>query len=185
MTAQHDEYIVQQILKGKQELFRIIVERYQNHIFTLGMRFFKNYDDAADFTQEVFVKVYNNLASFKGLASFKSWLMKVGYNHAVNKLNSSKNNNSDEYNDSIDNCPNPEMQTMQNELQAILEKAINTLPQEYRICIDLYFYVGLPFKEISNITGYPVNTIKSYVFRAKQQLRHALKGTIAEEYHEM
>lgn len=185
MTTQHDEYFVQQILKGKQELFRIIVERYQNYIFTLGMRFFKNYDDASDFTQEVFVKVYNNLESFKGLASFKSWLMKVGYNHAVNKLHAIKNNNPDIYNESIDNRPNPENQVIRNELHSILEKAINNLPDEYKVCIDLYFFVGLPFKEISHITGFPVNTIKSHVFRAKQHLRHALKGTIAEEYHEM
>ncbi len=185
MTAQNDEYIVQQIIKGNQELFAIIVQRYQNHMFTMGMRFFKNYDDAADFTQEVFVKVYNSLASFKGLASFKSWLMKIGYNHAVNKLNTAKNNHPDEYNDSIDNSPNPETQVMHSELHSILEHAINSLPDAYKVCIDLYFFVGLPFKEISHITGFPVNTIKSYVFRAKQQLRHALKGTIAEEYHEM
>ncbi|MCX8125196.1 MAG: sigma-70 family RNA polymerase sigma factor [Spirochaetes bacterium] len=184
MTTLHDEYIIQQILKGKHDLFRIIVERYQNIIFSLGMRFFKNYDEATDFTQEIFIKVYNNLDTFKGIASFKSWLMKIGYNHAINRLNSVKNNNV-EYNDSIDGCSDPEKQVIHDELQTILEEAVNSLPPEYRVCIDLYFYVGLPFKEISHITGFPVNTIKSYVYRAKQHLRQALKGTIAEDYYEM
>jgi len=185
MNTPGDDYIVRQVLKGNQELFRVIVERYQNHIFTMGMRFFKNPDDAADFTQEVFVKVYNNLSSFKGMASFKSWLMKVGYNHAVNKFISNKNTQCDEYNDSQGNTPDPLNIVMKNELHDIIEKAINDLPEAYKVCIDLYFYVGLPFKEISHITGYPLNTIKSYVFRAKQHLYNALKGTIAEEYNEM
>lgn len=185
MNIPDDEYIVRQVLKGNQELFRVIVERYQKYIFTMGMRFFKNHDDAADFTQEVFVKVYNNLSSFRGMASFKSWLMKIGYNHAINTFHSNRNNPTDEYNDSEGNTLDPLHVVMKNELNEIIEKAIEDLPQTYKVCIDLYFYVGLPFKEISHITGYPVNTIKSYVFRAKQHLYNALKGTIAEEYHEM
>ncbi len=151
----------------------------------MGMRFFKHHEEAADFTQEVFVKVYNNLETFKGTASFKSWLMKVSYNHAVNIFHARKNNNADEYCDSFDTTPEPLQQVIKNELQKALEEAVRKLPEAYRVCIDLYFYVGLPFREISHITGFPINTIKSYVYRAKQHLRNALKGTIAEEYHEM
>ncbi|HOF13266.1 MAG TPA: sigma-70 family RNA polymerase sigma factor [Spirochaetota bacterium] len=180
-----DEHIIQQILKGNQELFKIIIQRYEQLVYSLGMRFFKNHDDASDFTQEVFVKVYGNLYSFKGTASFKTWMMKVCYNHAVNKIAQMQNNNTTEYHDTIADTSEPLNIFMKNELGELLEQAINALPPAYKVCIDLYFYAGLPFKEISGITGYPVNTIKSYVFRAKQHLRDALKGTIADDYHEM
>lgn len=185
MNTYSDENIIQHILKGNQEMFRVIIERYQGHLYAMGMRFFKNHDDASDFSQEVFVKVYNNLYSYKGAAAFKGWLMKIGYNHAINTLHSIQKNDSDEYHD---NCPDnndPMDILLRNELCKVLEEAINDLPPAYKACVDLYFYLGLSMKEISNITGYPVNTIKSHVYRAKKQLYSHLKGTIAEEYNEM
>ena len=79
----------------------------------------------------------------------------------------------------------PEKNHIYGEIKQILAEEINRLPERYRICIDFYFFLGLKYNEISEITGYPVNTIKSDVLRAKNILRQKLKGTIAEEYHEM
>ena len=74
---------------------------------------------------------------------------------------------------------------IKDETISLLRNAMNKLPEQYRICVDLYFYMGMKYAEIEGITGYPVNTIKSNVLRAKQILRDRLRGSIAEDYHEM
>ena len=62
---------------------------------------------------------------------------------------------------------------------------MSALPEKYRVCIDLYFFYGLPYAEISAMTGFPVNTIKSHVSRAKRMLRDSLRETMAEGNDEM
>lgn len=181
-----DEYIVRQVQKGDFELYSLIVERYQDKIFSIGMRFFYDRDDSDDFTQEVFLKAFKKIDSFREIALFKYWLVKLAYNHAINTKKS-------RHADGVDiNCENiqsgyelPETNHIYGEIKQVLTEEINRLPERYRICIDFYFFLGLKYNEISRITGYPVNTIKSDVLRAKNILRQKLKGTIAEEYHEM
>jgi len=181
-----DEYIVRQVQKGDVELYSLIVDRYKNKIYSIGMRFFYDRDDSDDFTQEVFLKAFRKIESFREIALFKYWLVKLAYNHAINTKKKG-------ISDSIEiNCEEiqseyelPEKKHIYGEIKRILAEEINRLPERYRICIDFYFFLGLKYNEISEITGYPVNTIKSDVLRAKNILRQKLKGTIAEEYHEM
>ncbi len=179
-----DERIIRQVLNGDIEKFRIIVERYQSHLYGIGMRFFKNADDSDDFVQDVFIKVFNELRSFKGKAPFRSWLVRIAYNYGINKIKAAKADNVS-FEESVSAEPTPEQRHIKDEAIRLLRTAINSLAERYRICVDLYFFMGLKYGEIESITGYPVNTIKSNVLRAKQILRDRLRGSIAEDYHEM
>lgn len=180
-----DEKIVREILKGEPELFREIVTRHQGRIFAVGMRFCKNREDARDFVQEVFLRAYGNLDSFRGESRFASWLAKIAYNHGINTVKGRKEYESlvEEY--AGEGRPGPDAALARKEISLALKKAIGELPDRYRLCLDLYFFFGLTHLEIRELTGFPLNTIKSHVFRAKQMLRDALRGTIAEEYHEL
>jgi RNA polymerase sigma-70 factor, ECF subfamily len=179
-----DERIVRQILSGDIESFRVIVKRYQSYIFSIGMRFFKNSDDSNDFVQDVFIKAYNELKSFKGIAPFRSWLVRIAYNYGINKIKAGKIDDMI-YKEPASGQPTPEQSHIKDETIGFLRKAIDLLPEQYRICVDLYFFMGLKYNEIESITEYPVNTIKSNVLRAKQILRDKLRGSIAEDYYEM
>ncbi len=179
-----DEQIVKQVLLGGIESFKIIVERYQKKIYGIGMRFFKNMDDSHDFTQEVFIRAYENLKSYAGRAPFRFWLSKIAYNHGINRIGASRAE-SEVPEETAAEGLTPEKGQMKKEVREVLLEAVSRLPERYRVCIDLYFFMGLTYGEISEITGYPVNTIKSNVLRAKIMLRDELKGTIAEEYHEL
>lgn len=180
-----DEQIVKRVIQGNIKNFEHIVDRYQKHIFSIGMRFFKNEEDSYDFTQEVFIKAYQNLRSYKGWAPFRFWLIKIAYNHGINKINAIK----DEFKLSEESIPawvqSPENVHFNGEIKTILLNAIDHLPDRYKLCLDLYFFMNFSYREISDITRFPVNTIKSNVFRAKQLLRNKLKGTIAEDYDEV
>lgn len=177
-----DELIVRNVQQGRTEYFSMIVERYRNKIYGIGMRFFYNHDDSADFTQEVFLRAYDRIHSYREIAPFRFWLTKLAYNLGINM----KKNIPDEKT-SIDDIAepfheeSPEGVHIYHEVKKVLIDEINRLPERYRVCLDLYFFMGLKYTEISEITGFPVNTIKSDVFRAKNILRQIFVGTIAEE----
>lgn len=181
-----DEHIVRQVQKGNLELYRLIIERYQDKVFSIGMRFFYDRDDSDDFTQEVFLKAFSKIDSFREISLFKFWLFKLAYNHAINMKKGMYDKEIDHnYEELPSDYELPEIKHFYSEIKKLLSDEINKLPERYRICIDFYFFMGLKYNEISEITGYPINTIKSDVLRAKNILRQNLKGTIAEDYHEM
>ncbi len=180
-----DERIVALVLRGETALFRELVVRHQGRVHFTGMRFFRNEDDARDFTQEVFVKAYTALGSFRGESKFGSWLLRIAFNHAVNQKRTARETAGIESDRLASAYPGPEAQSLRAEVMEAISSALASLPEKYRICIDFFFFLGLSYGEIGDITGFPVNTIKSHVFRAKQMLRDALRGSAAEEYHEM
>lgn len=180
-----DERIVALVLRGETALFRELVRRHQRRVHFTGMRFFRNEDDARDFTQEVFVKAYTALGSFRGESKFGSWLLRIAFNHAVNQKRAVRETAGIEGDCLASAHPGPEAQSLRTEAMEAISRALSSLPEKYRICIDFFFFLGLSYGEIGDITGFPVNTIKSHVFRAKQILRDALRGSAAEEYYEM
>lgn len=181
-----DEQVVRKVQKGKSEYFSFIVERYSSRIFSIGMRFFYNSEDSADFAQEVFLKAFDKIESYREIAPFRFWLVKLAYNLGINiKKGRGEEHLQVESFDAVYGGESPDEAHIKNELKELLLEEINRLPERYRICLDLYFFFGLKYSEISEITGYPVNTIKSDVFRAKNILRDKLKGTLAEECYEM
>lgn len=180
-----DEHIVEAVLSGSNEAFTILVERYRNRIYSIGYRFFYNSDDASDFCQDVFIKVYSKLETYRFSSPFKYWLGRIAYNHGIN--NKKRRSVLEHSHESVDLLSGERVEppVEQDEIQTLLREAVDTLPEQYRVCIDMYYYWGFSFKQISAVTDFPLNTIKSYVFRARSLLRDRLRGTIAEEYHEL
>jgi RNA polymerase sigma-70 factor (ECF subfamily) len=179
----YDCRLIGEVLSGNKESFAVLVRRYQNKVYSLGLRFFRNTDDARDFAQEVFVKAFERLASFRGEARFSTWLMKVAYYHGISVQRSKKESRSlpDDF-DIPDRGETPEELHARGVAARALKDALKLLPDRYRICIDLYFSFGMTYEEVSLATVIPVGTVKSHVFRAKQALRAALKGSGAEDY---
>ncbi|MDR1787332.1 MAG: sigma-70 family RNA polymerase sigma factor [Treponema sp.] len=166
--------IIAQIIGGEKELFRLLVARYERAVFGMGLSFFRNREDALDYSQEVFLKVYNNLSRFEGRARFSTWLYRIAYNTAVNGVERRR-----EYRSLAEDAPappgdTPERTVIRNAARAAVLEAIDGLPERYRICLDLFFFYDRSFREIEEITGFPVGTIKSHVFRAKKALREKL-----------
>jgi len=169
---EEETLLVEQILSGEKDLFRVLIRQYQRKVHAMGMSFFHNREDAADFTQDVFLRSYRNLASFRGQARFSTWLYRVAYNTAVNSINRRR-----EY-QSLSEEPltedGPEQQWLRLTAARAVRSAVAELPEKYRVCVDLYFFYDCSIKEIERITGFPENTVKSHVFRAKKILREKL-----------
>ena len=176
-----DRLIVDQVVSGQKDLFRLLVRRYERAVYGMGMGFFRNTEDASDFAQEVFLKVFRNLSRFEGRSRFSTWLYKVAYNTAVNGINRRKEYRSLAEEDAegantgaVDN-ESPEHLLIRKAAREAVLASMGELPERFRVCIDLFFFYNRSYQEIESITGFPVNTIKSHVFRAKKFLREKLE----------
>lgn len=177
-TQQEDSFLCSQILAGNTGAFTRLAGKYRKRVISLGYSFFRNADDAEDFLQDVMVKVYVSLASFRGESKFSTWLMRVAYNTAINSIKRRREYISlAEDFDIPDPSDNPEEEHLRKcSLQAI-RSAVEVLPERFRVCVDLFFFYDMPYADICEVTGLPVNTIKSHVFRAKKLLKdHLVEG---------
>jgi RNA polymerase sigma-70 factor (ECF subfamily) len=171
-----DQLIVAQIVSGDKGLFRILVQRHEQAVYGMGISFFRNAEDAADFTQEVFLKAFRSLSHFQGRSRFSTWLYRVAYNTAVNGIRRQREYRSLAEEEKIPDAATPEGELLRAAAREAVREAAGDLPERYRICVDLFFFYERSYQEIESITGYPVNTIKSHIFRAKKLLRDKLEG---------
>lgn len=163
----------QVILKNKKEYLSLskLYERYFSDVFKYSFSILKNYEEAQDAAQEVFVRYAENEKTFKGDCSQKTWLLIIARNYCYNKVKSKNLNNEriDEeiFNNTID---------VDYETKISLRDALMKLPEEYNEVVYLKMYEGYSYKEISGMTGLTIENVKIKLFRAKQKLRKLLTG---------
>jgi RNA polymerase sigma-70 factor (ECF subfamily) len=169
-----DEEAISLVLSGDAEAFAVLVRRHRSKVMRLGMSFFHDEDEAEDFAQDVFVKAYTALASFKGRSSFSTWLLRIAYNTAVNAKERKREVLPLDSDEDLPGSPGADVTQAEEEEVAAVRAAMAGLPPRQALCVELFFYYNLKYAEIGEITGFPVNTIKSHVFRAKKILREKL-----------
>ncbi len=171
-----DFSIIRKILKGNKKAYSQLVLKYQNRVLSLGMSFFRNQEDARDFCQDVMFKAYQALPNFKMQSSFYTWLMTIAYNMAVSSKKKKVHFalSIEDYN-FISPCLSPEEKLIKEALKVAIEKAVSSLPEHYKVLIELYFFYDVSYQDMEIITGFPSGTIKSYIFRAKKILKEQLE----------
>ncbi|MBL8967367.1 MAG: sigma-70 family RNA polymerase sigma factor [Spirochaetaceae bacterium] len=177
-----DDEIIALVLDGDTEAFSELVRRHRGRVLRLGRSFFRDEEEAADFTQDVFVKAYTALAGFKGRAKFSTWLLRIAYNTAINAKQRRKETLRLDPEAEIEGEGGTDEAHLREETAKAVRQAMAELPPKQALCIELCFYYDLSYAEIGEITGFPVNTIKSHVFRAKKLLRERLGDAKEAEY---
>lgn len=177
VAQKRDKRLIRLSVAGDGAAFTKLVSLYKKRVRALGMGFFKNESDTDDFVQDVFMKVYLNLAHFKGESAFATWLTRIAYNTAINAVNRRRDYLplADETQLS-DTDFTPEEMHIRDATVAAVREAVEGLPERFGMCIEMYFFYDLSYEEIGVITGFPLNTIKSHIFRAKKLLRDKLRG---------
>lgn len=175
-----DLQLVEKYLAGDEEALRFLIERYTNKIFTFVCRYVKDEDIAEDVVQDVFIKMWKNLESFDQEKNFKVWLYSIAKNTALDflkkkKLVSFSTMAEDEIFDVKDLNPLPNEVLRQADESKILMAALKKLPSLYREILLLYYKDEFNFREIAEVTGKPLNTVKSIHFRAMKMLKKLLK----------
>lgn len=170
-----DDEAISRVLAGDTEAYAVLVKRHRSRVFRLGMGFFHDEEDAADFSQDVFIKAYTALGGFRGRSRFSTWLLRIAYNTAINTKKRNREHQSLDVEEFVGAPGVDETQLREEAIRAVRD-AIVDLPSRQALCIELFFFYDMKYGEISQVTGFPVNTIKSHVFRAKRFLRKRLGG---------
>lgn len=188
-----DTVSIKSFLAGDKKTFDKLVLKYQDRVFNLCYRFLGDYEEANDSAQETFIKVYNSLKNFRFESAFSTWLYRIAVNTCKNKLSSLKfrlnqrmvrldrEKASDEdcrLTEIRDESLSPEAELEKKERETIIQKAIDSLPKDYKSVVVLRDIEGLSYEETAEITGYKIGTVKSKLSRARVRLREKLKGLI-------
>jgi len=179
-----DVELVQQALAGSQEAYRLILTRYQRPVISLVRRMVSEAALAEDVAQEVFVKAFRALDSFDQRRKFSSWLFKIAHNSAIDQLRRRQvdtvalETTDSEQPDLVaviadTSVDSPATRMERRDLAAAIEGAVSSLRPEYREVVVLRFQEGLAYEEIAQVTGLPLGTVKTHIFRARKAMaRH-------------
>jgi RNA polymerase sigma-70 factor (ECF subfamily) len=184
-----DQEVVLQARAGQEAAYRELIRRYERPVFALLFRMLRDRELAEDLAQETFIKALNAIESYRPEFKFSSWIFKIANNAAIDHLRRRELDTL-----SLDGSPHAETpEAMQatalqiggrqespldaveaGELGGMIEEAIGRLRPEYRSCILLRHVEGRAYEEIAEILNLPLGTVKTYIHRARNELRQAL-----------
>jgi len=173
MIENTDNNLVQECLAGNTRAFEALIDRYQKKIFNIVYRMTKNYDDAEDITQSVFIKVYENLSSFNPKYKFFSWLYRIALNESLN-LKNRKKRLAELDADFITSEKSPEDIYDELELSERIQDALMAIELEHRALILLKHFEGFSYQEMAYILDLSEKKVKSRLFSARQILKDVL-----------
>jgi RNA polymerase sigma-70 factor (ECF subfamily) len=184
-----DQDVVLRARSGQEAAYRELIRRYERPVFALLFRMVRDRELAEDLAQETFVKALNAIDSYRPEFKFSSWIFKIANNAAIDHLRRRELDTL-----SLDGSPHAETpEAMQatalqigarqespldiveaKELGTAIEAAIGSLRPEYRSCILLRHVEGRAYEEIAEILNLPLGTVKTYIHRARNELRQSL-----------
>jgi RNA polymerase sigma-70 factor (ECF subfamily) len=190
LTNAPDADVVTLAQQGREDAFRELIRRYERPVFSLIFRMVRDSATAEDLSQDTFIKILNAIDKYRPEFKFSSWLFKIAHNIAIDFLRRRQLDTI-----SIDGSPHAataaeaEASTFDidsggenaldamaaKELGSAIERAIGALRPEYRSCIMLRHVEGRSYEEIAATLDLPLGTVKTYIHRARSQLREALE----------
>ena len=190
-TGLTDKEVISRILLGEQALFALLVERYQNYVFTLVLRFTDSREDAEEISQDIFVKSYRSLADFRGESKFSTWLYTIVRTSCITFLRKKKLDIT-----SIDNertflqLENQESGFNANTIEqksrhAMVNEAIRLLGPDDAQVITLFYQGEQSLEEIGRIMKLDPNTVKVKLHRARHRLKDKMEKYFTQEVSEL
>lgn len=173
-SLENEDFItINNCLNGNGRSYEIIVNKYQKMIFRLANKFVKDFDDAEEITQSVFVKAYENLNKYNPKYKFFSWLYRITINEAINFEKRKKNKGTIDINTrSLEY--DPDRMFDNNALSENITDALMNLDMIYRVPVVLKHFLDYSYKELSDLLDIPEKTVKSRLFTGRQLLKEIL-----------
>lgn len=195
MTREEESAVILKVQQGDANAFEALVTAYQKQVYSLALRTVGNPEDAADLSQEAFLRAYRSIGSFRGDSKFSVWLYRLTTNICIDFLRSKGRKptvsltmeNDDEETQELDVADDrfdPEENFQRAELQRAVQRGLNSLPEEFRTILILRELEGMSYAEIGEILHLEEGTVKSRLFRARSRLCDFLKqdGNLPDSY---
>jgi RNA polymerase sigma-70 factor, ECF subfamily len=156
-----------------------VVDEHGDRIYTIAYRLTGNREDAADLTQDVFVRVFRNLHRYEP-GTFAGWLYRITKNLFLDRVRRQQRIRmealpDEEWRGPVSGEPGPADVVERATLEARLEEGLARLPEEFRLAVVYCDVVGLSYEEIARATGWPIGTVRSRIHRGRRQLREHLE----------
>lgn len=181
-----DQALVLAVREGDATAYRGLVEKYQGRVYSLVYGMVRNREDARDITQEVFVKAYDSLESFRLESSFYTWIYRIAMNRAIDFVRKRKRKESAGFEEGIatrdgdgdiadvHHTESPSRLLERKRLYARIMDAVEKLPEDQRQAILLRELEGLSYKEIAEVMEIPEGTVMSRLYYARKKLQKLL-----------
>jgi len=176
------ESLIGKILSGDTKAFESLVEAYQRLVSHIVFRMIHRDADREDICQEIFILIYKNLGNFKFESRLSTWIATISYNRCINYLEKKRvpllDDQSKDEGETSERFSSsetlPDQQIAEQDIAARLQSEIENLPAQFRAILTLYHLDEMKYNEITEITGLPEGTVKSYLFRGRKLLKEKL-----------
>jgi RNA polymerase sigma factor (sigma-70 family) len=173
--VQSDDFYIEKVRNKETASYSFIVDRHKDMVFSIAMRILRNREDAEELAQDVFVKAYQSLDTFKGDSKFSTWLYRIVYNAAISKTRKKKIETVDLDYNLIDNYSTDEIKEDINRLgydeqKKIINKILEDLTPEENVMITLFYFKENSTEEISEIMGMTQSNVKVKLHRLRKKL---------------
>ena len=187
-TSDNDITIIKKILHGKQEDYAILVNKYQRYVFSIVLRYVNQREIAEEISQDVFVKAYKNLSSFKGESKFSTWLYTIVHTTCLSHLRKKKDASiliEEEtmilLHDKKYHQPSSDIFYDNSARTKSINAAIGNLPESDAQIITLFYIAEQSVNEIAEITGMSMANVKVKLFRARMKLKEIIEQKFKQE----
>ena len=186
-TGPTDSEIISKVLRGEQPAFAELVDRYQNFVFTITLRYTNNREDAEEVAQDIFVKAYRSLADFRGASKFSTWLYTIVTTSCITFLRKKKlQTHSLDDEKVFEQADNQDSGFSANQIEqkskvAMVNEAIKLLSPDDAKIITLFYKGEQSLDEIGKIIGMEPNTVKVKLHRARQRLKEKMEKHFSQE----
>jgi len=190
MNFQRDNFYIDKVLNGDVNAYASLVDKHKNMIFSIALKIVRNREDAEEIAQDVFVKVYQSLVTFKKESKFSTWLYRIVYNAAISKTRKKNLETTNINYDIVESYSEDEINVNLNRLDDDEQKKIiNTVlkklnPEDY-LLVTLYYFEEKSVDEISEIANISQSNVKVKLFRTRKKLYGEIQRLIKSQHKEI
>lgn len=188
-----DAYLVSRAMEGELPAFEKLVARYQNKIIGYSARMLGDQDEAEDVAQEVFIKAYRSLESFRGDSLFSTWIYRIATNLCIDRIRAKKRRPQQAYSldepmdkdedkggrEIADFSAEPTREVEREELRRRVREVMSEMPEKMRTILIMCDMQGMAYEEIAKVLNCPIGTVKSRLFHARADLGRRLRPYIS------
>ncbi len=165
-----EKQIIEGIRAKGEQYFPLVVERYGGAVFSTIVRIVGSSQDAEELTQDVFMKVFDNIHRYRGESSLSTWIYRIAYNLAVSKIRRPKKELPASDKDALSGIAEPADEAPPDQRLQLLEKALQELPTDEAMLVTLFYYRDKSVAELSSITGLTEANVKVRLHRIRKKL---------------
>lgn len=170
----NEDDLIERAKAGQLPAFGQLIEHYQHMVFVIASRLLDSKQSAEDAVQDIFIKCFKRLSTFKQNSKFSSWLYRIAYNECIDVLKKENKYHFDDIASIQDKLTDHEMEEIDYDQETAVKRGLESLPDKYKLVLSMYYYQNCSYKDIAESVNESMANVKIMIFRAKKMLKNRL-----------